>query len=115
MKLGAINVTTLDTAKNSRSKFTGSSGPSNETRQVSKQQTIWKKKQEDLQIEECGIVLQAQNSRSHWCVDSGCSRHMTGNKNTFRSLQEKEGIVTFGNDNSSKILGKGTFSVGSKD
>ena len=40
---------------------------------------------------------------------------MTGNKNTFRSLQEKEGIVTFGNDNSSKILGKGTVSIGRKD
>ena len=40
---------------------------------------------------------------------------MTGNKNTFRSLQEKEGTVTFGNDISSKILGKGTVSLGSKD
>ena len=40
---------------------------------------------------------------------------MTRNKNTFRSFQEKEGTVTFGNDNSSKILGKGTVSLGSKD
>ena len=40
---------------------------------------------------------------------------MTGNKNVFRSLQEKEGTVTFGNDNSSKILGKGTVSLGRKD
>ena len=67
--------------------FTGSSGPSKETRKVPKQQTIWKKKQEYLQIEECGIALHAQNSRSHWCVDGGCSRHMTRNKKTFISLQ----------------------------
>ena len=40
---------------------------------------------------------------------------MTGNKNTFWLLQEKEGIVTFGNTNSSKILGKGTVSLGIKD
>ena len=40
---------------------------------------------------------------------------MTGKKNTFRSLQEKEGIATFGNDNSSRILGKGTVSLGSND
>ena len=39
---------------------------------------------------------------------------MTGNKNTFRTLQEKEGTVTFGNDKSSKILGKGIVSLGSK-
>jgi hypothetical protein len=30
-------------------------------------------------------------------------------------LQEKEGTTTFGNDNSSKILGKGTVSLGRKD
>ena len=40
---------------------------------------------------------------------------MIGNKNTFRSLQENEGAITFGNDNSSKILGKKTTSLGSKD
>ena len=40
---------------------------------------------------------------------------MTGNKNTFLSLQEKEGTVTFGNDGSSKILGKGRVNLGSKD
>ena len=40
---------------------------------------------------------------------------MTGNKNTFQTLQEKEGAITFGNDNSSKILGKGTVSLRSKD
>ena len=40
---------------------------------------------------------------------------MTGNKNTFRSLQKKEGNATFGNDNSSKILGKGIVSLGSTD
>ena len=41
--------------------------------------------------------------------------HIIGNKNTFRSFQEKEGTITFGNDNSSKILGKGLVSLGSKD
>ena len=40
---------------------------------------------------------------------------MTGNKNTFQKLQAKIGTVTFGNDNSSKVLGKGTVTLGSKD
>ena len=115
MKLSAIIVTTLDTTINCRIMFIISSSPSKENRQVPEQQTIWKRKQEDLQIEECWIALIAQNSRNHWCVDSGCSRHMIENKNKFRSLQEKEGTVTFGNYNSSKILGKGTFSLGSED
>ena len=42
---------------------------------------------------------------------------MTGNMNTFQALQAKigTGTITFGNDNSSKILGKGTISLGNKD
>ena len=68
-----------------------------------------------MQIEECGIALTAHNSISHWCVNSGCSRNMIGSKNTFLSLQEKEGTVTFGIDNSSKIIGKGTVSLERKD
>ena len=59
--------------------------------------------------------ITAQNSRSYLYVDSGCSRHMIGNRNTFQTLQEKDGTTTFGNDNSSKILGKGTVSLGNKD
>ena len=66
MKLSAINVTTLDTKPEiDKSRFIGSSGPSKETRHVLEQQKIWKKKQEDFQVEECGIALQAQNTRSH--------------------------------------------------
>ena len=32
-----------------------------------------------------------------WYLDSGCSRHMTGNKSLFKTLKEKVGdYVTFG-------------------
>ena len=32
-----------------------------------------------------------------WYLDSGCSRHMTGNKGLFKTLfEEKSGTVTFG-------------------
>ena len=40
---------------------------------------------------------------------------MTGNRNTFQTLQAKIGTVTFSNDNSSNILGKGTVTSGNKD
>ena len=40
---------------------------------------------------------------------------MTRNKNTFQKLQAKIGTSTFGNDDSFKLLGKGTITLGSKD
>ena len=59
------------TTRNLRSRSTCSLGLSKETRQVSGQHKIWKKRKEDLQIDECGIVLQDQNTSSHWYIDSG--------------------------------------------
>jgi hypothetical protein len=80
------------------------------------QQRTWKRKQEDLKVGECGFVLQAQNRRSHWYIDSGCSKHMTEDKSIFVPLnKEKEGSIMFYNDNSVKIIGKGTISLGNKD
>ena len=79
------------------------------------QQTNWRERQEVSKLEECRLALAVQNSKDHWCVDSGFSRHMTRNKNTFKKLQEKNVTITFGNDNSSKVLGKGTVTLGSKD
>ena len=45
-----------------------------------------------------------------WIQDSGCSRHMTGNKDLF-SFYEKvnRGNVLFGGNTKSKIIGKGTI------
>ena len=40
---------------------------------------------------------------------------MTGNRNNFHKLQAKTRTVTFGNDDSSKVLGKGMVTLGSKD
>lgn len=41
-------------------------------------------------------------------MDSGCSRHMTGNKNLFLSLTAKDGgCVTFGDNGKGKIKGVG--------
>jgi hypothetical protein len=42
-----------------------------------------------------------------WLMDSGCSRHMTGNKKWFFSLtplSHKE-YLTFGDDKKGKVLG----------
>ena len=44
-----------------------------------------------------------------WYVDIGCSKHMTGDEDKFLTLQEeRDGSLSFGNDDSSKIIAKGT-------
>ena len=51
-------------------------------------------------------VLRA--SESHfWYFDSGCSRHMTGNKSFFTSVTEFDGgSETFGDGNVACVKGK---------
>ena len=45
-----------------------------------------------------------------WYLDSGCSKHMTGDASKFVSITLKqEGHVTYGDNNKGKILGKGTI------
>jgi hypothetical protein len=64
---------------------------------------VWKKK-EDVK---CGLVFSAQRQKNPWYIDSGCSKHMTGEKSKFSSLSEsKSGNVNFGNDAPGKIKGK---------
>jgi hypothetical protein len=71
---------------------------------IGEQDRTCKRRQEDLKVKGYGFALQAQNRRSHWYIDSGCSNHMTGDKNIFVTLKkEEEGYVTFGNDNSLKL------------
>jgi hypothetical protein len=48
-----------------------------------------------------------------WLMDSGCSRHMIGDKKWFSSLtplSHKE-YVTFGDDKKGKVLGTGVIKV----
>ena len=51
------------------------------------------------------IALKARDS-CLWYLDSGCSRHMIGNKGLFKTLFEgKIGTVTFGDGSKSVIKG----------
>ena len=61
-------------------------------------------------------MLSAQRQKDPWYIDSGCSKHMTGDKCKFLSLSEhKSGDVTFGNDAPRKIRGKGLVSLKVKE
>jgi hypothetical protein len=69
---------------------------------------VWKKKVDD----KCGLVLSAQKKKNPWYIDSGCSKHMTGDRSKFLTLSDsKSGNVTFGNDAPGKIKGKGIVSL----
>ena len=66
--------------------------------------------------EESTISLQAKKKKRGWYVDSGCSKHMTGDRDRFLTLRkERYGSVSFGNDDSAKIIGKGTVRIGNKN
>ncbi|GJY02636.1 copia protein [Tanacetum coccineum] len=48
-----------------------------------------------------------------WYLDSGCSKHMTGNRSKLKNFVEKlTGIVRFGNDYFGAIIGYGDYVIG---
>ena len=62
----------------------------------------------------CYTTLTALKARDSclWYLDSGCSRHMTGNKGLFKTLFEgKIGTITFGDGSKSVIRGIGTVDI----
>ena len=60
------------------------------------------------------IALCATENHNLSHLDSGCSKHMTGDLNKFITLKYNKGKVTFGDNLSSKIIGKGTTIVNNK-
>lgn len=52
-----------------------------------------------------------------WYVENGCSKHMTRDQNKFLEFKKDiGGMVTFGNDGSGQIVGKGIVQLeGEKD
>jgi hypothetical protein len=82
---------------------------SEQPRFIREQKKLWKEK---TSKKECLIALKSQYKEDLWYVDSGCSKHMTGNKDKFLNLKKQKGKFTFGDNASSNILGKGTVSLG---
>jgi hypothetical protein len=75
-------------------------------------QRIWIKKQGQFNTEECNLDLQAQHKKHGWYVESGCSKHMTGDKDKFLTLKkERDGSVSFGNETHPELLEKGHLSL----
>jgi hypothetical protein len=55
------------------------------------------------------VALHAQNNRDKWYINNGCSIHMTGDRTMFITLNKNEDNVTFGDNGTSTIVGKGTL------
>ena len=67
----------------------------------------WRKKEPQKEI--CGIALYVEGQENQWYINSGCSKHMTGDREKLHSYNalEKEKSVSFGNDTPAIIEGKG--------
>ena len=82
-------------------------GPSSQKRCQTNRCLQWKKK-----LIKCDLSLIAQDQKSQWYLDSGCSKHMTADRSNFVTFYEKKsGNVTFGNDKVGKIKGKGSVNL----
>jgi len=50
--------------------------------------------------------------KKSWYIDSGCSKHMTGDASTFiHNYPKNSGHVTYGDNNKGKILGVGKIGM----
>jgi hypothetical protein len=60
------------------------------------QKMTWIRKQDQYSNEECTIALTTKQKKRGWYVDSGCSKHMTGDRDKFLTLRkERDGSVSF--------------------
>ncbi|XP_038697186.1 uncharacterized protein LOC119994770 [Tripterygium wilfordii] len=56
------------------------------------------------------VCLKTEFKSGEWYLDSGCSRHMTGNPTMFTTFTKKKhgGNITFGDNSKGRILGNGS-------
>ena len=85
-----------------------------QTKEQASSTRSWRIKQP--QPERCGIAFYAEGQENQWYIDSGCSKHMTGDKGKLESYSvlEKGKKVSFGNDTPVVIKGKGTAQLKEK-
>jgi hypothetical protein len=80
----------------------------NNHKKASKQ--VWVKK-EDNQCLVSHTALKILDT-CLWYLDSGCSKHMTGNKTLLKDVQiGKGGWITYGDGSQSKVIGKGIIDI----
>jgi hypothetical protein len=69
-----------------------------------------------IEMKNAHSLYKLRRKKHGWYVDSGCSKHMTSDKDMFLTLRkERYGSISFRNDDSTKIIGKGTIKIGNKN
>ena len=85
---------------------------SRSARKPTKITKVWVPKSSLSTTTRCNVattVLHALKKSDLWYLDSGCSRHMTGDPSKLHGLVSFQGgNVTFGDGNTSRVIGKGT-------
>ncbi|GJR50000.1 retrovirus-related pol polyprotein from transposon TNT 1-94 [Tanacetum coccineum] len=84
----------------------------NELRELKdKLSTLEKNKEVDLDCAKCHICLRGDLEPDEWIKDSGCSKHITGNRKLFSTYKAYNGgNVIFGSNLRGNIICKGTIS-----
>jgi hypothetical protein len=80
----------------------------NNHKKTSKQ--VWVKKEDNL----CLVSQSALKilDTCLWYLDSGCSKHMTGDKTLLKEVQmAKGGQITYGDGSQSKVIGNGIIDI----
>ncbi|XP_057533067.1 uncharacterized protein LOC130810966 [Amaranthus tricolor] len=61
-------------------------------------------------------IVISEEQTDTWYIDSGCSSHITGNKNSFANLDENiKSQITLGDGSNQVVAGKGTIVVKTKN
>ena len=77
------------------------------------------KDDDEDQVNLCLMTKSNENNkedsiRKKWYIDSGCSKHMTGDVSKFTTISpKKSGHVTYGENNKGKIIGVGKIGTNS--
>jgi hypothetical protein len=70
--------------------------------------STWKRKDS----ENCGLALSTKKQKASWNIDSGCSKHMTRDKDNLMSISKsKTGNAILENDEAGKIKDRGMVSL----
>ena len=78
---------------------------------VAPPERIWRVREPDIRCNVAYTSLRAMTTED-WYFDSGCSRHMTGQKGLLKNIETcPSRHVTFGDGVKGKILGVGTLNV----
>jgi hypothetical protein len=71
---------------------------------------VWVKKEDNLRLVSHTALKILDTCL--WYLDSGCSKHMTGDKTLLKEVQMgKGGRITYGDGSQSKVIGKGTVDI----